>query len=87
MNSFPSVLTKSEGFWAHLAHMAVAIWHGIVQVDADVEAVDAAHPEVVAAAATVVSMTPPHVRAGIDVAVELAKLVNTFINHLKHTSP
>lgn len=76
-------VTTPEGFWQHLFAEAAALWHRLVTADEELVSVVKAHPEVVAAATAIEAMAPPEVRAGIDVAEQVADAVNTMFVHVQ----
>ncbi|HTI81717.1 MAG TPA: hypothetical protein VL614_14815 [Acetobacteraceae bacterium] len=77
----PVAVTTTEGFWAKLYESAARVWHTLVQADAEIVAVDKAHPEIAAAATALEAMAPPNVRMGIETANEVADAVNNIIVH------
>lgn len=76
-----TTITTPEGFWAKLYERAVAIWHSIVQADAEINEVVQEHPEIVVAAAALEAEAPASVRLGINTAEELAGAVNGILLH------
>jgi hypothetical protein len=73
-----TVITTHESFWAHLYLLAVHAWHTIARADAEVTAVVAAHPEIIAVAGALEKMASPQVVAGINVAEQVAAAVNNI---------
>jgi hypothetical protein len=69
-------------FWSHLYQMAALVWHTLTEAGEDVKAVEASHPQVVAAAEVLIAAAPPEVRVGVNVAAEVVKAVNVVNDHV-----
>jgi hypothetical protein len=62
-----------------LSTLAAGAYYSITKADSTVQSVLTSHPEVMAAATVLEGLAPPELKAGINIALEVAKVVNSLL--------
>jgi hypothetical protein len=83
----PPAIRTHASLMARIVTDAAALWHRLWSTDQEIAADIKAHPELVAAADAIIASAPPEVRAGIDVAEQLAVAVQNVADQAAAVVP